>query len=408
MRASWIVMGVFVIPFAFPFDAAYAVERQASPEIDGGSTEVEARWNTERIDWKAARNQTLAVQPTPTPTSLSTESLTTLLLHEFEYATLTDCRWGTVPGGFSSAAPGQVSPEGIPPETIDVSQDLAQIRYEFANASLEENGGSAIPGGFTPGTKAGSARAIDFTGTPIDSSQDKRGLLLLVNPGEVSFIYANAPVNTQGKPVLLRLTLLADAPDATVTLGVLKGSIQQTDGSTGWKSTFWKPMSGIPKKFFGERLFIKANIINSQESSRIGAHWKEDRFFRRCGLLWYFVTLYRNPPRGGPFVCFDEMGAWQTILRGGKSWGEVPSRRPDRYKRNGALQWLCAFSPYSGKSIGKGYPTKPATIVGEFWEDYLLEYWPTGCIHHALDNLKTHNKALRELPAKGRMLDASK
>ncbi len=112
------------------------------------------------------------------------------------------------------------------------------------------------------------------------------------------------------------------------------------------------------------------------------------------------MTLYRNPPKRGHVVCFDEMGPLQTIPRGGKSWGQKPARRPDRYTRNGTLQWLCAFSPHSGKAIGKGYSVKPAAIVREFWETFLLTYWPKGHIHLIMDNLNTHKKALRELPYK--------
>jgi transposase len=39
-------------------------------------------------------------------------------------------------------------------------------------------------------------------------------------------------------------------------------------------------------------------------------------------------------------------------------------------------------------------------IVRKFWEEYLLEYWPQGRIHLVMDNLKTHKRALQELPAK--------
>lgn len=94
------------------------------------------------------------------------------------------------------------------------------------------------------------------------------------------------------------------------------------------------------------------------------------------------------------------MGPVQTIPRGGKAWAKRAVRRPDRYRRNGTLQWLCAFSPESGEAVGKGYRTKPADIVREFWEDYLLSYWPKGRIHLIMDNLSTHKKALREMPVR--------
>jgi transposase len=96
------------------------------------------------------------------------------------------------------------------------------------------------------------------------------------------------------------------------------------------------------------------------------------------------------------------MGPLQTIPRGGKAWGKKPARRPDRYRRNGTLQWLCAFSPHTGKAVGKGFRNKPAETVREFWQEYLLPHWPKGRIHLVMDNLSTHQKAFRELPHKAR------
>ena len=38
----------------------------------------------------------------------------------------------------------------------------------------------------------------------------------------------------------------------------------------------------------------------------------------------------------------------------------------------------------------------------EFWENYVLPYWPKGRIHLIMDNLSAHKKALRELPSRFR------
>jgi len=110
------------------------------------------------------------------------------------------------------------------------------------------------------------------------------------------------------------------------------------------------------------------------------------------------VDLYRHPPRRGHIVCFDEMGPLQTIPRGGQSWGRKPARRPDRYERNGTLQWFGAFCPTTGVAVGKGFAHKSAVECGQFLEQYLLAFWPQGRIHLVLDNLSVHAKALRELP----------
>ena len=112
------------------------------------------------------------------------------------------------------------------------------------------------------------------------------------------------------------------------------------------------------------------------------------------------IQIYRHRPRWGQVVCFDEMGPLQTIPRGGKAWGRRADLRPDRYKRNGTLQWFCAFSPSTGVSVGKGFPTKSAECCRAFWLEHMLPACPKGGIHLVMDNLSAHKKALRELPAR--------
>jgi transposase len=112
------------------------------------------------------------------------------------------------------------------------------------------------------------------------------------------------------------------------------------------------------------------------------------------------IQIYRHRPRRGQVVCFDEMGPLQTIPRGGKAWGTRASLRPDRYKRNGTLQWFCAFNPHTGIAVGKGFPTKSAECCQAFWLEHMLPSWPRGGIHLVMDNLSAHKKALRELPAR--------
>lgn len=112
------------------------------------------------------------------------------------------------------------------------------------------------------------------------------------------------------------------------------------------------------------------------------------------------VKLYCNLPRSGSVICFDEMGPLQTIPRGGRSWGKKAGLRPDRYVRNGTLQWFCAFNPHTGLAVGDGEIHKNADTCRHFWEETMLPAWPNGQIHLILDNLSLHKKALRELPWK--------
>lgn len=92
------------------------------------------------------------------------------------------------------------------------------------------------------------------------------------------------------------------------------------------------------------------------------------------------------------------MGPLQTIPRGGRAWGFRPQRRPDRYRRNGTLQWFCAFCPTTGQAVGRGSPVKSADACRAFWEQVALPHWPKGSLHLIMDNLSAHKKALRELP----------
>ncbi len=105
--------------------------------------------------------------------------------------------------------------------------------YEFDQTDLFSNGWKEIPGGFT-GASPGTVSPLSFVGPFIPSSQDKVGLRIIVNAGQVAFIYGLDPIQTAGAPILLRVTVRADAPGAAVALAALKGDLssgQAVDGS---------------------------------------------------------------------------------------------------------------------------------------------------------------------------------
>jgi transposase len=112
------------------------------------------------------------------------------------------------------------------------------------------------------------------------------------------------------------------------------------------------------------------------------------------------IDLYRHPPRKGVVVCFDELGPLQTIPQGGQQWGKSAARRPDRYRRNGTLQWFGAFCPTTGESVGRGSRRKNAESCRKFWEEVMMPHWGKGSIHLIMDNLSAHKKALKEIPYK--------
>jgi transposase len=105
--------------------------------------------------------------------------------------------------------------------------------------------------------------------------------------------------------------------------------------------------------------------------------------------------LYRNPPHDGIVVCVDEMGPLATIPRGGRSWGQKPSRRSDRYHRSQTIQLLAAFAPHIGKGIGISSLCKTGTAVLDFLQMTVLpEFRAHGNIYLVWDNFSSHKKAL--------------
>ena len=123
------------------------------------------------------------------------------------------------------------TPVQIVPTPAEPAVPAEKIQFNFDLQTMEENGWNTIPGGFVPETKSGSVRTVELSGNMIPSSQDKRGIAVTVDNGQVAFFYTKNPINTGGKPILLRMTLRADSADASIVLGVLKGPIQQVDGS---------------------------------------------------------------------------------------------------------------------------------------------------------------------------------
>ena len=168
---------------------------------------------------------------------------------------------------------------------------------------------------------------------------------------------------------------------------VVAGQARKISASTLW-NFLYQPRDNSAHPFAAwSSVSNRPNVVRKQRS-------------RIRGKKNAIIQIYRHRPRWGQVVCFDEMGPLQTIPRGGKAWGRRANLRSDRYKRNGTLQWFCAFSPNTGIAVGKGFPTKSAECCRAFWLEHMLPAWPRGGIHLVMDNLSAHKKALRELPAR--------
>lgn len=149
-----------------------------------------------------------------------------------------EARGGGVPTPEASPTPSPTSlPEQTPTPTAKPTPPpfVPSLVYEFDHSSLAEDGWSVIPGGFT-GAPAGAVEPTNLPETFIPSSQDRRGLAIQTLPGQVAFLYASKPIDAGGKPMLLRLTLRADAPGGAVTLAALKNGLAQADGSIAFNT----------------------------------------------------------------------------------------------------------------------------------------------------------------------------
>ena len=91
----------------------------------------------------------------------------------------------------------------------------------------------------------------------------------------------------------------------------------------------------------------------------------------------------------------DELGPLQTIPRGGRSWTQKASLRPDRYRRNGTVQLLAAFAPHRGHGIGRCVRHKTGEAILEFLRTDVLKEFPRRRIYLVWDNLSAHKKAVR-------------
>ncbi len=161
--------------------------------------------------------------PTPTPTRLPDQPTATPTVTPTPVAGETPSPTGT--------------PVVIPTPTPVLSQDPEPyLIYEFDQSTMSANGWSELPGGFQ--NAAPGAVFPQFTLSPdqFPSSQDQTGIAVLVQQQQVTFLLTENAIETNGYPVLIRLSLRANEAGASVVLGALKGNMftaENMDGSIG-------------------------------------------------------------------------------------------------------------------------------------------------------------------------------
>lgn len=135
----------------------------------------------------------------------------------------------------------------------------------------------------------------------------------------------------------------------------------------------------------------RQNMVGRQQSGIRG---------KKNGIL----KIYHHRPQLGQIICFDEMGLLPKINRSGKAWGKHVQIRLDLYKSNETVQWFCALNPDTSIALGKVFSTKAAKSCRNFWSEHMLPSWPKGGIHLVMNNLGSHKRALRALPARIRRI----
>ncbi|MFB3786329.1 MAG: formylglycine-generating enzyme family protein [bacterium] len=106
------------------------------------------------------------------------------------------------------------------------------ILYEFNQATLAANGWCDPTGGYLE-RPAGTASVMTFAPEIFVSSQDQQGLAVTVKPNEVAFLHTISAVDTLGGPAMLRMTVRASAPEASVALAALRGDLNGGNGVDG-------------------------------------------------------------------------------------------------------------------------------------------------------------------------------
>jgi len=166
---------------------------------------------------------------------------------------------------------------------------------------------------------------------------------------------------------------------------MISGQVGKTSGST-LRDFLYQPRDHTPYTFSPwSSMSDWPNLVRKQRSKIRG---KKNAI----------IQGYRHRPDEGRLYALTKWARSKQSLGEGKHGASGPSFV--RIVINGTLLWFCAFNPNTGRAVGKGFPTKSAECCRAFWLEYTIPSWPRGSIHLVMDNLSSHKKAFRELPAR--------
>ena len=105
------------------------------------------------------------------------------------------------------------------------------------------------------------------------------------------------------------------------------------------------------------------------------------------------LSLYREAPKDGVVVCFDEMGPIQLIPHHGSGWAaeKLPERLRATYSKKMGVRYLFgAYDVHADRLHGRLRAHKNAGEVLAFYRQVRMRYDPRLRIYLIADNLSTH------------------
>jgi hypothetical protein len=167
--------------------------------------------------------------------------------------------------------------------------------YNFSEDTLQDAGLVNLPGGFGGG-RSGQVSIIDFQPDAFPNSDDDRGLSISVDQNDVSFLFIQEPIFSNGQPISIRLRYRASNESAALFLAALRGSLRDNadlDGS------------------------ITLNQANSLSDAVDSPKVLELIYRKPRGVqITPLIQVAGSNPRGGTEILIDEMVIFELDSNG--------------------------------------------------------------------------------------------